>query len=163
MGSKPMPRSRRATASRSWWIEPALARQMKRWIKFAAFVFAFALAIYLTSYISRLPEANCTTGPVSSLSSGDHVYKATLLKRDCNLGETAFYSVRIDSPGEWFPSVAIEEDPYPTQAVEPTMKWDSHKLEIKIFRQRNSPARLNTAKATLQSCGPTSLASPGQI
>jgi hypothetical protein len=105
---------------------------MARWIKFAALVFAFALTVYLTSYISRLPEANCTTGPVSSLWSGDHLYKATLLKKDCNLYETTFYSVRIDKPDAWFLRVEIEEDPYPAQASEPAMKWDLHKLEIDI-------------------------------
>ncbi len=105
---------------------------MKRWIRFAALVFALALTIYLTSYISRLPESNCTTGPVSSSWSDDHVYKATLLKKDCNLGETAFYSVRIDKPSAWFLRVEIEEDPYPAQASGPAMKWDSHKLEIAI-------------------------------
>jgi hypothetical protein len=105
---------------------------MKRWIKFTALVSAFTLTVYLTSYISRLPESNCKIGPVSSSWSGDHVYKATLLKKDCNLGETAFYSVRIDKPGAWFLNVEIEEDPYPAQAAEPAMKWDSDKLAIDI-------------------------------
>ena len=105
---------------------------MARWMKVAAFVVAFALTIYLTSYISRLPETNCTTGPVSSLWSGDNVYKATLLKKDCNLGETIFYSVRVDKLGAWFLGVEIEEDPYPAQASEPAVKWDLHKLKIDI-------------------------------
>ena len=105
---------------------------MKGPIKFIALAFAFALTIYLTSYIARLPESNCTTGPVSNSWSSDHVYQATLLRKDCNLGETAFYSVRIDKPGAWFLRVEMEEDPFPAQASEPTMKWDSHKLEIDI-------------------------------
>jgi hypothetical protein len=105
---------------------------MTRWIKFAAVVFAFALTIYFTSYVSRLPESNCTTGPVSSSWSSDRVYKATLLKKDCNLFETTFYSVRIDKPDAWFFKVELEEDPYPAQAREPAMRWDSHKLEIEI-------------------------------
>jgi hypothetical protein len=105
---------------------------MARWIKLAAFVFAFVLAIYLASYVSRLPEANCTTSSVSSLWSGDHVYKATLLKKDCNLGETVFYSVRVEKPDAWFLRVEIEEDPYPAQASEPAVSWDLHRLEIGI-------------------------------
>jgi hypothetical protein len=108
---------------------------MTRWIKFGAVVFAFALTIYLTSYISRLPEANCTTDPVSSSWSSDRVYKATLLKKDCNLFETTFYSVRIDKPDVWFLKIELEEDPYPAKASEPVMKWDSHKLEIDIPAQ----------------------------
>jgi len=105
---------------------------MKRWIKFVALVFAFALTIFLTSYISRLPESHCATGAISSLWSSDQVYKATLLRKDCNLGETVFYSVRIDKPGGWFLRVEIEEDPNPAQSSEPTMRWDSHKLEVDI-------------------------------
>src|SRR5882757_5223572 len=105
---------------------------MKRWIKFVALVFAFALTIFLTSYISRLPESHCATGAISSLWSSDQVYKATLLRKDCNLSETAFYSVRIDKPGTWFLSIEIEEDPYPAQVYEPVIRWDSHKLQIDI-------------------------------
>jgi len=105
---------------------------MGGWIKLVALAFTFALAIYLTSYFSRLPESNCTTGPVSSSWSSDSAYKATLLKKDCNLGETVFYSVRIDKPEAWFFRVEIEEDPNPAQASEPAMRWDSHKLEVDI-------------------------------
>jgi hypothetical protein len=111
---------------------------MMGWIKFAALVSAFALTIYLTSYISRLPESNCTTSPVSELWSSDKNYKATLLKKDCNLSETIFYSVRIDKPGAWFLRVELEEDPYPAQASEPAMRWDMHKLEIDIPAEKFS-------------------------
>jgi hypothetical protein len=105
---------------------------MKRWMKFAALVFAFAFAIYLTSYISRLPESNCTTLQVSKSWSRDHAYNATLLRKECNLGETAFYSARIAKPNAWFLRIEIEEDPYPAQAIEPTMTWDLHRLKIDI-------------------------------
>ena len=108
---------------------------MNRWTKFIALVVAFSFAIYLTAYISRLPESNCTTRQVSKSWSADHAYNATLLRKECNLGETAFYSVRIDRPGIWFLSEEIEEDPYPAPAVGPTMKWDSHRLEINIPAQ----------------------------
>jgi hypothetical protein len=105
---------------------------MKRWINFGLLVLAFALTIYLTSYVSRLPESNCSTDEVSSSWSGDRSYKATLLRKDCNSSETVFYSVRIDKPDAWFFRQDIERDPWPDQASEPTMKWDSHKLEINI-------------------------------
>jgi hypothetical protein len=111
---------------------------VRGWIKLVALAFTFALAIYLTSYFSRLPESNCTTGPVSSSWSSDSAYKATLLRKDCNLSETVFYSVRIDKPGAWFLMVEIEEDPYPAQAFEPAMKWDPHKLQIDIPAEKFS-------------------------
>jgi hypothetical protein len=111
---------------------------MKGWIKFVALVLGFALTIYLTSYISKLPESNCTTSPAVDLWSADHAYKATLLKKDCNLSETIFYSVRIDKPEAWFLKIEIEQDPYPAQATEPAMKWDLHKLEIDVPAEKIS-------------------------
>jgi len=92
---------------------------MRHWIKPVALAFTFALTIYLTS-------------PVSSSWSHDRAYEATLLRKDCNLGETVFYSVRIDRAGAWFLRLEIEQSPFPDQAVEPAMKWDAHKLEIDI-------------------------------
>jgi hypothetical protein len=115
---------------------------MKGWLKFVILMSAFALTIYLTSYISRLPESNCTSGSVLSSWSSDHTYKATLLKKDCNQGETIFYSVRIDKVtptringvpmGGWFLVEDIEEDPYPTAALQPAIKWTAHRLQIDI-------------------------------
>ena len=72
---------------------------MISWKKFALLVSAFAVTIYVTSYVSRLPESNCATSEASSLSSDDHSYRATLLKKECNKAETTFYSVRIDKVG----------------------------------------------------------------
>jgi hypothetical protein len=105
---------------------------MKRWMKLAALLLAFAFAIYLTFYISRLPESNCTTRRVSKSWSRDRAYNATLLRKECNLGETAFYSARIARPGAWFLTMEIEEDPYPAEAIEPTLTWDLHRLKIDI-------------------------------
>jgi len=48
------------------------------------------------------------------------------------LGETAFYSAKIAKPGAWSLGIEIEEDPYPAQAIEPTMTWDAHRLKIDI-------------------------------
>ena len=105
---------------------------MKRWIKFTALVSAFTLTVYLTSYISRLPDSNCSTRQVSKSWSRDHAYSAALLRKECNLGDTAFYSARIAKPGAWFLKIEVEEDPYPAEAVEPTMTWDAHRLRIDI-------------------------------
>jgi hypothetical protein len=108
--------------------------QMRRWIYIVLLVVAFVLTIYITSYISRLPESNCVTGPISAIWSSDHLYKATLLKKDCDDGETVFFSVRIDKPntptGGWFFVQLVEEDP--ESFTPPIIKWASHKLEIEI-------------------------------
>jgi hypothetical protein len=110
---------------------------MKRGILAAVLVVAFIVTIIVTSYVSRLPESNCATSPASELWSGDHLYKATLLRKDCNRGEAFFYSVRIDKAntptGGWFFTKEIEVDgtdlPMPPP---PTMRWTGHRLEIEI-------------------------------
>jgi hypothetical protein len=105
---------------------------MMRLAKVALLLCGFALAVYLTSYISRLPESNCTTDPMSNAWSIDRAYEATLLKKSCNSGKTVFYSVRIDKPGTWLLRMEIEQVPFPDQAFEPTMTWNSRRLEIDI-------------------------------
>ena len=57
------------------------------------------------------------------------------LKKDCNLSETIFYSIKVDKPDARFFRVDIEEDLYPAQASEPAVRWDLHKLEIDIPAQ----------------------------
>ncbi len=107
---------------------------MKRWIYIVFLFVAFVLTIYITSYVARLPESNCVTRPISAVWSSDHLYEATLQKKDCNRGETVFFSVRIDKPntptGGWFFVQQVEGDP--DSFTPPTIKWVSHKLEIEI-------------------------------
>jgi hypothetical protein len=110
---------------------------MMNWKNAALLVSAFGLAIYVTSYISRLPESNCITSEASSRSSDDHFYKATLLRKECNMAETTFHSVRIDKLGgpadrRWFLIEQIEQDPYPAPPAEPRIRWDAHKLGIEV-------------------------------
>ena len=107
---------------------------MKRWIYIVLLSVAFVLTIYITSYVSQLPESNCVTRPISAVWSSDHLYEATLLQKDCNQGETFFFSVRIDKPntptGGWFYVQQVEVDP--NSFTPPIIKWVSHKLEIEI-------------------------------
>jgi hypothetical protein len=109
---------------------------MRGWIKLLVLLSAFILTIYATSYISKLPESNCTTSPISSLWSDDRAYEATILKMDCNMSETIFYSVRIDafSPPlreAWFTKQEIESDEFPVPSEPPSIRWiDSRHLEI---------------------------------
>jgi len=105
---------------------------MRAWIKFLLLAGFFALTIYATYYVATIRERICTTASVTSLWSGDRAYEATLLKKDCNHEETIFYSVRIDKPHEWFMIQDVEEDGYPTPAVQPHLKWSAHRLQIDI-------------------------------
>jgi hypothetical protein len=110
---------------------------MMRWTKVGVVAVAFLVTIYATSYFSRLPESNCTTSEVLSISSADHLFKATLLLKECNIAETVFYSVRVEKAGGatdrgWFLIAEIEQDPYPARPSEPRLRWHEHKLGIEI-------------------------------
>jgi hypothetical protein len=116
---------------------------MRTLAKLTVVVCGLALTIYLTSYVSRLPESNCTTTEVSHLSSSDDAYSAVLRKKICNMGETYFYSVRVDkspTPADrgWFLIQDIEQDPYPAQPPEPALSWNSHTLKIEILAKEFS-------------------------
>jgi len=79
-------------------------------------VVALWLIVRVTSYIARLPESNCVTTPASEYLAPDRAYKATVLEKSCNKGETFFYSVRIDAYSPplstaWFiPGFKLESD-----------------------------------------------------
>ena len=109
---------------------------MKRVIGVAVIFLAFGVTVYVTSYISRLPESNCSTGPISELWSEDHAYKASLLKKNCKMDETIFYSVRIDAHSPplrhaWFTKREIADDEYPSGP--PMVSWITpRKLEIEM-------------------------------
>jgi hypothetical protein len=109
---------------------------MTRWIIVAVLIGAFALTIYVTAYIAGLPDSNCVTEPVAQLWSGDHLYKATTLRKNCLRGEAFSYSVRIDKlntpTGGWFFTQEIEKDDDQIVPPPPALKWTAHQLEIEI-------------------------------
>jgi hypothetical protein len=110
---------------------------MKRWIIIVAvLIAAFVVTIKLTAYIAGLPDSNCVTGPVSQLWSGDRLYKATILRKNCLRGEAFSYSVRIDKPitptGGWFFTQQIEKDDDQIVPPPPVLKWTAHQLGIEI-------------------------------
>jgi hypothetical protein len=81
---------------------------------------------YTTSWLTRSLESTCSTKPISGTWAQDRAYKATLLRKDCNLSETIFYAVRIDafSPllrHAWFTIEEIGDDERPP--APPTLRW----------------------------------------
>ncbi len=107
---------------------------MKGWLKTAGVVCAVVLGGYVISFVSRLPESNCSTKQVSEVPSPDHAYKATLQLKNCNMGESLFYSVEIEArspPAKfaWRNRYELEDDEYPGHA--PTVTWATNRrLEI---------------------------------
>jgi len=82
-------------------------------------------------------EGGCTSSIIKQEFSVDKMYKATLLKKDCNIGESITYSIRFDSVGSsveggWFiPCFELENDEYPESI--PEMRWtDQHRLEVRV-------------------------------
>jgi hypothetical protein len=109
---------------------------MKRLIIVAVLIAVFALTIYVTAYIAGLPDSNCITEPVVQTWSGDHLYKATILRKNCLRGEAFSYSVRLDKPntptGGWFFTQNIEKDNDQITPPPPAIKWTAHRLDIAI-------------------------------
>jgi hypothetical protein len=102
---------------------------LSRAIWAVVFVVIVVLTAVVTSYIARLPESNCSTSVISETWSEDRVYKATTQVKDCNAGETQFYSVRVDAHGPqlphggWFATYDVKDDernPGP-----PDVYWDA--------------------------------------
>jgi hypothetical protein len=96
-----------------------------------------AVGLYVTVFVARLPESNCKRTTVSELWAPDRAYKATLLKKSCNSGESLSYSIRIDAyapplPRAWFvPGVELEDDSYPTG--DPAFQWAGpRRLEVVV-------------------------------
>jgi hypothetical protein len=92
-------------------------------------VAAVVLAVVVTSYVARLPESNCSTSAVSETWSEDRFYKATTQLKDCNAGETQFYSVRVDAGGPrgWFAIYDVEDDEEHPGSP-PDVHWDASRV-----------------------------------
>jgi hypothetical protein len=50
-----------------------------------------ALLLRIVWYVARLPESNCASKSIGTFWNADRAFKATLLEKDCNAGETLFY------------------------------------------------------------------------
>jgi hypothetical protein len=93
------------------------------------------LTAYVTHWITLGPEKYCGTSSTAETWGPDRAYKATVFKKDCNLGETIFYSVRVDafSPPErfaWFTIRELEAD-LQGQPRPPELIWSTpRQLEI---------------------------------
>lgn len=102
----------------------------------AVAILFLAVTIYLTSYIARLPESNCSTAQLQDFWSADRRYRSVLMKKECNLGETIFYSVRLETSGKprlegWYVVLNIEGEGG-IDEDEPSVEWISpNTLEIK--------------------------------
>jgi hypothetical protein len=88
-----------------------------------------------TWYTARLPESNCTTRTVLEAPSTDPTYKAVLLEKSCNSGETYFHELSIFSPAGVIRALPLESDQMHPAA--PTLTWTgAHSLEAAIPSDR---------------------------
>jgi hypothetical protein len=104
--------------------------------KLSALVAVVGLTAYITHWITLGPEQYCRTTSTSESWSPDRAYKATVLKKDCNLGESTFYSVRVDAFSlpermAWFTTRELEADVWPEAPLPPDLGWSTpRQLEI---------------------------------
>jgi hypothetical protein len=109
---------------------------MATYAKVGALIVVVGLTAYVTHWITAGPEQYCKTYATAESWAPDRAYKATVFKKDCNLGESIFYSVRVDafSPPErmaWFTTRELEADVRPDQPRPPELTWSTaRQLEI---------------------------------
>ena len=89
------------------------------------------LVLRTTWYFARLPESNCTTHAVLEVRSAESPYRAVLAEKNCNVGETRFYSLTIDTRGGVVRNLPLESDMM--HPPRPTLQWaDPHTLDVRV-------------------------------
>jgi hypothetical protein len=97
-----------------------------------------ALLLRIVWHVARLPESNCASKSIGTFWNADRAFKATLLEKDCNAGETLFYSVRIDaySPplhGSWFLRGYELEQGQDWPRIVPAVRWTTpRQLDVEV-------------------------------
>ncbi len=109
-----------------------------RWLRFTGMVVLVAFAIFGAARLAwgLLPSGpSCVTSSQAEIWTPDRAYKATLSKKDCNMSESIFYSVRVDAVSpragrpKWFTIRNIDTDEYPENP--PQLAWAAaRQLEI---------------------------------
>jgi hypothetical protein len=95
---------------------------------------------YVSRWLALGPEANCYNSSEAELWSPERSYRATLLKKECGMGESTFSSVRIEPrSGGWFTVRALENSTWPDKTLPPELKWNGPKeLEITVITPKLS-------------------------
>jgi hypothetical protein len=102
-----------------------------RVVRIVAIIGLVGVALRFTWYFARLPESNCSTYAVLEVRSTDQRYVATLLEKNCNAGETFFYSLKLGGPGWVIPDLPLESDMM--HPPRPTLQWaDPHTLGVTV-------------------------------
>src|SRR5713226_1222384 len=109
-----------------------------RWLRFSGMVALFALATLGAVQLAwgLLPSSlTCVTASQAEIWAPDRAYKATLSKKDCDMSESIFYSVRIDAVSppvgrpKWFTVRELDTDERPEHP--PQLTWAApRQLEI---------------------------------
>jgi hypothetical protein len=107
-------------------------------VKFCGLILLTAVGVSSSACTGQSVESNCSTATIATTWSPDRAYQASMLEKNCNMGESLFYSVRIDAKSPplrrgWFvPGYELENDlVHPT--TPPSMKWATdRRLEIDV-------------------------------
>jgi hypothetical protein len=116
-------------------------RAYKAAVAWFASAIALVLTAYVTHWITLEPRPDCKTSPTAESWAPDRAYKATVFKKDCNMSESIFYSVRVDafSPPErhsFFTTRELEAAVW-SEPLPPELTWSTpRQLEITMATAR---------------------------
>ena len=107
------------------------SKRFRRTALIVAVIGLIWIILRATWYIARLPDSNCETKVVLDARSADLAYRATLLEKDCNSGETLFHLLNIDTPHGNIRNFELDSDQM--RPARPTMQWkEPHNLVVVI-------------------------------
>jgi hypothetical protein len=110
----------------------------RTYARVGALIAVVGVTAYVAHWITAGPEQYCKTTSTAESWAPDRAYKATVFRKNCNLGESIFYSVRVDafSPPEraaWFTTRQLEADVWPDRPRPPGLTWSTpRQLEIAV-------------------------------
>jgi hypothetical protein len=116
-------------------------RAYKTTIAWFASAIALVLTAYVTHWITLGPQPDCKTSSTAESWAPDGAYKATVFKKNCNMDESIFYSVRVDafSPPERYSFFATRQLEGPDHPPPPELTWSTpRQLEITMTTARLS-------------------------
>lgn len=116
-----------------------------RWLHLSGLAVLAGFAVFGAARLGwgLLRGPSCVTTSEAEFWSPDRIYKAALSKKDCNLGESIVYSVRVDhlTHRQWFAVWDVETDERPERP--PKVIWTADRaLEITM------PTRTLSGKLT---------------
>jgi len=112
-------------------VTPGNDKLIRRIVGTVAALALLWLTVHATWYFARLPESNCTMHSVLEVRSAEPPYRAVLTEKNCNVGETRFYSLTMDTRAGVVRNLPLESDMM--HPPRPTLRWtDPRTLDVSV-------------------------------